>query len=898
MRKITIVLLSSLLIIALGASKSATSQVKNSKPVLMWFDAEANFERFSDPDSIDYYLTKIKSLGFTHAVVDVRPITGEVLFDTKFAPKMREWQGYKRKDFDYLGHFIKKAHELGIEVHASLNVFVAGHNYFDRGLVYSTHSEWASTVYAPEGITSITNEKKKYSAMVNPVNEEFQTHILNVIKDLVKHYPDLDGLILDRVRYDGITADFSDLSRQKFEAYIGQKVEKFPEDIFEWKKDESNKYYPEHGKHFLKWIEWRAKNIYDFMARARNEVKKVNPDISFGTYTGAWYPSYYEVGVNFASKKYDPSQDFDWATPDYKNYGFAELLDFYTNGNYYWNVTIDDYYKSSGKLKNETDSGFCTGEYLCVEGGCKYSKYLLKDAVPVCGGLYVEDYKQDVTQFQKAVRMNLKESDGVMIFDIVHIIRNGWWNELKEVLNETKSDEARMIKGTVTCDGKGIPNVVVTDGLRCVTTDKNGIYRLPNLGNTRFVYITTPAGYLTDCEQTIPRFYQEIDLNKTNEYNFRLKKNPKNDNKHMFVIEADVQANIKEHWDLYTSIVDDYKQLIDQHSDRDVFGLNCGDIFWDTIDTFFPTYIDKVKQLNIPIYRAIGNHDMDYNGATHETSYQTFEGYFGPTHYSFNKGNAHYIVINNNFYVGREYFYIGYVDETTFKWLKEDLSYVPKGTLVFFMTHIPTRITEQKRPFNYDYDLLAGETINAEAVHQLLENYETHFLTGHLHSNSNIIFSDHQMEHNTAAVCGIWWHANVCIDGTPQGYGVYEVDGNQVKWYYKSVGRQEDYQFRSYVIGTSKEFPKDIIANVWNWDKNWKVEWLENGKVMGTMTQYTGVDPYAHQVCTDKKRTMQSWISAASTEHMFRATPHNPKAKIEIRVTDRFGKVHQQNVSK
>ena len=117
MRKITIVLLSSLLIIALGACKNATPQVENGKPALMWFDAEANFERFSNPDSIDYYLTKIKSLGFTHAIVDVRPITGEVLFDTEFAPKMREWHGYERKDFDYLGHFIKKAHELGIEVH-------------------------------------------------------------------------------------------------------------------------------------------------------------------------------------------------------------------------------------------------------------------------------------------------------------------------------------------------------------------------------------------------------------------------------------------------------------------------------------------------------------------------------------------------------------------------------------------------------------------------------------------------------------------------------------------------------------------------------------------------------------------------------------------------------------
>lgn len=45
--------------------------------------------------------------------------------------------------------------------------------------------------------------------------------------------------MLDRVRYDGISADFSFLSRKKFEEYIGQKVEKYPEDIFEWRQDEN-----------------------------------------------------------------------------------------------------------------------------------------------------------------------------------------------------------------------------------------------------------------------------------------------------------------------------------------------------------------------------------------------------------------------------------------------------------------------------------------------------------------------------------------------------------------------------------------------------------------------------------------------------------------------------------
>ncbi len=37
----------------------------------------------------------------------------------------------------------------------------------------------------------------------------------------------------------------------------------------------------------------------------------------------------------------------------------------------------------------------------------------------------------------------------------------------------------------------------------------------------------------------------------------------------------------------------------------------------------------------------------------------------------FNKGNAHYIVVDNNFFIGRDYFYMGYLDEKTFAWLDQ-----------------------------------------------------------------------------------------------------------------------------------------------------------------------------------------------------------------------------------
>lgn len=411
----------------------------DAKPALMWFDAEANFGRFNNSDSIDFYLTKIKSLGFTHAVVDVRPITGEVLYESAYAPRMKEWKGAKAGHFDYLGHFIKKGHELGLEIHASLNVFCAGHNYFDRGIVYNDHPEWTSMVYTPDkGIVPITQEKHKYGAMINPANDDYRTYILHILKEVVSKYPDLDGLMLDRVRYDGISADFSNLSRQKFEEYIGQKLVRFPENIFEWKLDANKQYYPERGNYFLKWLEWRTKTITDFMACARKEVKAINKNISFGTYTGAWYPSYYEVGVNFASNQYDPSEDFDWATPSYKNYGYAELIDLYATGNYYTDITIAESLRNNKSVWNETDSKAQSGTWYSVEGSCQHLRKILKEN-KFMGGILVDQFYDNPSKLPETIAMNIKRSDGLMVFDIVHIIQKNLWREI----------EAGMIAGGI-----------------------------------------------------------------------------------------------------------------------------------------------------------------------------------------------------------------------------------------------------------------------------------------------------------------------------------------------------------------------------------------------------------------------------------------------------------------
>ena len=83
---------------------------------------------------------------------------------------------------------------------------------------------------------------------------------------------------------------------------------------------------------------------------------------------------------------------------------------------------------------------------------------------------------------------------------------------------------------------------------------------------------------------------------------------------------------------------------------------------------------------------------------------------------------------------------------------------------------------------------------------------------------------------------------------------------------------------------------------MWNYDQQWKVEWLENGKVMGRMTQFTGFDPEATAICADKEKVEYDWISPVKTGHLFRATPKNPNAKITVRATDRFGRVYEEEI--
>jgi len=164
----------------------------HSPKVLLWADATADFQRFSHKDSLIFYLPKSKD-SETDIIIKVKLIiTGEVLYLNAIASQMKEWDGFTKTElFDLLTEAIKQAHKLHLRIHASVNVFAAGHNQLNRGIGYTG-----------SGLIPITRAKTKYSAMLDPDDEEVQQYELSILAGQITEHSKLYGCIPDTLRRD------------------------------------------------------------------------------------------------------------------------------------------------------------------------------------------------------------------------------------------------------------------------------------------------------------------------------------------------------------------------------------------------------------------------------------------------------------------------------------------------------------------------------------------------------------------------------------------------------------------------------------------------------------------------------------------------------------------------
>ncbi len=412
------------------------------KPRFLWIDAAANFNDFAnDKNKISRDLTLAKNAGFTDVVVDIRPTSGDILYNSAVPGVQKvEWlpawvNGVYTKvnrtaDWDYLQAFLDAGKTIGLKVHAGFNTMVGGQSsgLGSQGILFreAAKKAWATALNTSSGIMN-TMDLGAGTKFLNPANEQVQDYLVGLLKDLAKY--DLDGIFIDRGRYNGIDADFSEISKQKFQDFNGgAAVTNYPGDIMPAGATVATisamTVYP---PLFKKWLEFRVKTIYEFMEKARNGIKSVNPKIKFGVYVGGWYSSYYDVGVNWASSKYDPSRYYKWASANYYKYGYAALMD----------QTLIGAYASPLKV-------FGTGEWT-MQGFSRLAKEKIYNDCPmVAAGPDVGNWDpgNNATQEQEnqaivsSVKACMDECDGYFLFDMIHLKLANQWQYVKQGIDK------------------------------------------------------------------------------------------------------------------------------------------------------------------------------------------------------------------------------------------------------------------------------------------------------------------------------------------------------------------------------------------------------------------------------------------------------------------------------
>lgn len=220
------------------------------------------------------------------------------------------------------------------------------------------------------------------------------------------------------------------------------------------------------------------------------------------------------------------------------------------------------------------------------------------------------------------------------------------------------SEYQTTVSGRVTCQGQPVVGAVISDGIELTQTDANGHYTLRSPERMGYVFISVPSGYKVAHKGVLPNHYLDIKSKKTENADFELL--PMADKKYKLFVMADVHLiGSATHRDLEqfrSTFLPDITAAVDTTSEE-VFSLSLGDMTtdsrWYHENFMLPNYLKEFKNYPSPIYHIMGNHDNDPSatGTTEEkldwSASALYRKHIGPTYYSLNIGDVHYVMLDN-----------------------------------------------------------------------------------------------------------------------------------------------------------------------------------------------------------------------------------------------------------
>ncbi len=521
-------------------------------------------------------------------------------------------------------------------------------------------------------------------------------------------------------------------------------------------------------------------------------------------------------------------------------------------------------------------------------------------------------------------------------------------------------DEVYPISGSVKDTfGNPIEGVVISDGVYCTRSDSDGAFYMGReLANTKFITASIPSGYKApNNEKGLPQFYHRVTDSERNSnrctIHFVFEPIAGNADRYTILIGADPQPRAKTHYkdrfafhslDICEDLYRDMRETATAITDRCVYGLMLGDIVHENM-SLFDNYIEGISTINCQMFNVLGNHDHDKSATSDEEGARGFEDKLGPSYYSFNIGKQHFVVLDNCIMAASESGISGVekygLTDRMWQWLQNDLKYVDYSTTIMVAAHAPM-FRKQSR-----VEASNSAQYGKEYAALLSKYKKVHAWAGHTHSTHNYCYPESSSYKNievhtlARSTGGLLYTNDYCFGGTPRGYTIVEVDGEDIRWYFNPTKYQAEwigskysytqgqpdyahrdwsynedgvamigdkpldstYQMKLYAPGLYEE--EYLYANIFLWDSKWATPQF-NGREMELLEVeesydygYISLRKFYFVNCTYYSNTY-SEADADATGHLstlFRVKIKPNETSGEVSVVDRFGNRYNSTIS-
>lgn len=515
-----------------------------------------------------------------------------------------------------------------------------------------------------------------------------------------------------------------------------------------------------------------------------------------------------------------------------------------------------------------------------------------------------------------------------------------------------KPDAGTTVYGIVSSAGVGVENVVVSDGAEVTVTNEKGIYQLKSAKKWGYVFISVPSGYEVPSVGVLPQFHCALknSADVVERADFKLEKVDGQDSYKIFMLGDMHLANRTGDLGQFAQFTSDLTDYMTRHKGEKMYALTLGDMTWDLYwysnSYYFPQYLNTVNSQikNLQIFHTMGNHDNDFQTRSDYDAAVKYVDQICPTYYSFNIGKVHYVVMDDidcSSYDGStSRNYVKSLSAEQLDWLAKDLSHVAKTTPVVVAMHAQV-FYPTTSGFKIDHD-----PVNTLRLFDILDGYTVRFVTGHTHKLFNVtpdapIVDGHNFrEYNSGSVCASWWWSgnltpgiHIGTDGTPGGYGIWDVTGTDFQCLYKSTGWPEEYQFRSYDLNNVhfsmadvplmpsdisasvknaymqyvNAYPQnndnEVLINIWNWNSDWTLSVVDEKRKTLPYTEVWAYDPLHIAALSVKRfnnaglKSTPSFITDKFT-HFFKVKADDADTDLVITVKDEFGNEWTENMQR